>query len=254
MGTLTWIAWADATRFPHGFGEVAAVGPITATIVSPLLGWLIGWGGYPVVYGSLALVAAAALWFPVDFAYLPVVGRRVSDSRTNRLLLVAMFFLTTFGSAVFIFAGATAKALLGLSPLTVSLALSLNALTGVAATRFRARPRTAGAWLLGTAAGAYAVGTLPSITAFFLAMGLWGFAFWMGVPALFRLLAERSWTPSERVGDAQGMMALGRVFGPLIGGAAVGAGRYGRLSLVGALGLAFSSATVAAVEALRARR
>ena len=25
MGTLTWIAWADATRFPRGMGDVAAV-------------------------------------------------------------------------------------------------------------------------------------------------------------------------------------------------------------------------------------
>ena len=32
MGTITWIAWADATRFPRGLGDVAAVAPVTATI------------------------------------------------------------------------------------------------------------------------------------------------------------------------------------------------------------------------------
>jgi DHA1 family inner membrane transport protein len=51
-----------------------------------------------------------------------------------------------------------------------------------------------------------------------IAMPLWGFAFWMGIPGAFSLLAERSAYPEERAGDAQSIMALGRVFGPLIGG------------------------------------
>ncbi len=53
---------------------------------------------------------------------------------------------------------------------------------------------------------------------YLVAMPLWGFAFWMGIPGAFSLLAERSAYPEERAGDAQSIMALGRVFGPLVGG------------------------------------
>ncbi len=49
-------------------------------------------------------------------------------------------------------------------------------------------------------------------------MTFWGFAFWMGVPGAFALLAERSRHPDERAGDAQSVMAAGRVVGPLVGG------------------------------------
>jgi DHA1 family inner membrane transport protein len=52
----------------------------------------------------------------------------------------------------------------------------------------------------------------------------WGFVFFMGVPAAFKLLAERSSFPEERAGDAQAVMALGRVFGPIMGGALLAAG------------------------------
>lgn len=76
MGTITWIAWADATRFPRGMGEVAAEAPLTVAIASPAIGWLITTGGYPLVFGVLASVAAAAMVLPVDFGDLPRVGRK----------------------------------------------------------------------------------------------------------------------------------------------------------------------------------
>jgi hypothetical protein len=48
-------------------------------------------------------------------------------------------------------------------------------------------------------------------------------------------------------------MALGRVVGPLIGGTAVGAGEFARLSVVGALGLGSAAGGISAVELYRAK-
>jgi DHA1 family inner membrane transport protein len=253
MGTLTWISWADATRFSRGIGDVAAVGPVTAAIASPILGWLVSRGGYPWVYGALGVLALGAVALRVDFGDLPRVGRNVSGSRSNRLLLAALVALTAGGSAVFIFSGATAQAVQGLSPLAVSIAYSINAIAGVVATRFHSHPGAAALWLTGTSLSALGIGILANQVAFFVIMAFWGFAFWMGVPAVFRLLAERSLHPNERVGDAQALMALGRVGGPLIGGAALGIGGYAALSAVGAGVIALGCAGVGVVEAYRRR-
>lgn len=252
LGTLTWVAWADATRFARGIGDVAAVGPITAAVASPAFGFLTELGGYHAVYAALAVIALLAMVLPVDFGDLPKIGRRVSGSRSNRVLLAALLLLTAGGSGVFIFSGAAARDLAAMTPGAIAWAFSLNALAGVLATRFQAGPGRAGLWLAGTAAAALATGFISSSVAFYLVMAWWGLAFWMGIPAVFRLLAQRSLEPRERVGDAQSLMALGRVAGPLIGGAAVGASDYVRLSLAGALLIAVAATTVALVERARA--
>ncbi len=149
--------------------------------------------------------------------------------------------------------GATGTALTDLTPSAIAWGLSLNALTGVAATRFQARTGHAGLWLLGTGVAALAMGTVVTEILFYVIMAWWGFAFWMGIPAVFRLLAERSLAPRERVGDAQSLMALGRVVGPLIAGAAVGAGQFARLSVVGASIMFTGALTVMLVEGIRRR-
>lgn len=248
MGTLTWIAWADATRFPRGMGDVAAVAPLTATIATPIIGWLTETGGYPLVFGVLAGLAVLASVLGVDFGDLPRVGRHVSGSRSNVVLLGALLILAVGGSSVFIFSGATALEVQGISPLTVSWALALNALTGVIATRTQARRGTAWIWLVATAASALAIGTVVSAPLFFLALAVWGFAFWMAVPAVLRLITERSIHPSERMGDAQAAMATGRVFGPILGGLALGAGQFTRLSITGASVMGAAALIVAGVE------
>jgi DHA1 family inner membrane transport protein len=114
--------------------------------------------------------------------------------------------------------------------------------------------RTGGLWLTGSALSALVIGLVSSKLVFFAAMAVWGFSFWIGVPAVFRLLAERSLTPAERVGDAQALMAFGRVVGPLIGGTAVGSGSFARLSVVGAVGLGGAACGVSSVELYRARK
>jgi predicted MFS family arabinose efflux permease len=148
MGTITWIAWADATRFTRGLGDVAAVAPVTAAVASPILGALVETGGYPLVFVSVGAVALLAMLLPVDFGDLPRIGRDVSGSRSNRVLLAALAVLSVGGSAVFIFTAAAAQEIHGLSPVAVSWALSLNAIAGVAATRRRARVAAPGNWCL----------------------------------------------------------------------------------------------------------
>jgi DHA1 family inner membrane transport protein len=253
MGILTWIAWADATRYPRGLGDVAAVAPVTATVASPLIGWLVETGGLALVYGSLTGVTILAAVLRVDFGELPRIGRRVSGSRSNRVLLGGLLVLSIGGSSVFIFTGATAGVVHGLSPLTVSWALSLNAITGVAATRLIARRGTAGLWLGVTAASALVVGVVSSSFVFFAAMAVWGFAFWMAIPAVLRMLTERSLHPSERMGDAQAGMASGRVLGPILGGLALGAGQFARLSVTGAAVVMAAGILIGGVEAYRLR-
>lgn len=253
MGILTWIAWADATRFSRGIGEVAAVAPVTAAIASPGIAWLIDRGGYPWAFGALAILATGSLVFRVDFADLPRIGRTVSKSRSNRLLLFALLLLTVGGSAVFVFAAATGTGSVGISPVNVAWALSLNALAGVLGTRIKARPRTAGIWLLGAVIPAFALGNTASPMVYFAAMALWGFSFWVVIPAAFKLLAERSLVPSERIGDAQAVMAVGRVFGPVVGGLAIAGQMYGRLSVVGATVMLVAAAIITGIEIGRIR-
>jgi predicted MFS family arabinose efflux permease len=251
MGTLTWIAWAEATRFPRGMGDVAAVAPVTATIASPIIAWIVETGGFRWVFAALCLAALSATLLPVDFGDLPRIGRSMSGSRSNRMLLAALFILSVGGSSVFIFSGATAEAVQGLSPVTISWALSLNAITGVVATRLQTRRGWAWFWILATATAALTIGTIASAALFFLAMALWGFSFWMAVPAVLKLLADRSLSPSERMGDAQASMAAGRVFGPLVGGFVLGIGSFASLSVVGALVMTVAAAVVGGVEAYR---
>jgi predicted MFS family arabinose efflux permease len=251
MGTLTWIAWAEATRFPRGMGDVAAVAPVTATIASPIIAWIVETGGFRWVFAALCLAALSATLLPVDFGDLPRIGRSMSGSRSNRMLLAALFILSVGGSSVFIFSGATAETVQGLSPVTISWALSLNAITGVVATRLQTRRGWAWFWILATATAALTIGTIASAALFFLAMALWGFSFWMAVPAVLKLLADRSLSPSERMGDAQASMAAGRVFGPLVGGFVLGIGSFASLSVVGALVMTVAAAVVGGVEAYR---
>lgn len=253
LGTLTWIAWADATRFTRGLGDVAAVAPLTAAVVSPLWGWLTQTGGYPWVFGAMALIAAAATLIKVDFGELPRVGRSVSQSHSNRFLLAALLLLSLGGSSVFIFTGAMALELHDLTSVSFSWALSINAITGVIATRLNPRRGFAWVWLVGTAASAFVVGSMMSSGLFFAAMALWGFAFWMAVPEIMRLITERSAHPSERMGDAQAAMAMGRIAGPVMGGLALAAGGFGSLSGTGAVVILLAALVVAIVETHRLR-
>jgi DHA1 family inner membrane transport protein len=188
---------------------------------------------------------------------VPVVDRlrphrtRHAATRAARAILVALCLLTLGGSAVFVYAAAIGQELDGLSTLTVSLLFSANALAGIPSARWTGRRGPAGIWFLMTAACALTIAVSRSGVLFGMAMVGWGFVFFMGVPAAFTLLAARSNFPEERAGDAQAVMALGRVFGPMLGGALYAAGSTTTLGVAAAGVMSIGAALLLYVDRTR---
>ena len=143
---------------------------------------------------------------------------RHRPTRAAAAILVSLTLLTLGGSAAFVFAGAIGLKDVGLAPLALSFVFSANAIAGVPSARYRGARRLSGLWMACTGVAAILVGSLHAPVVFIGALILWGFAYWMSVPGAFSLLVERSAYPDERAGDAQSVMALGRVVGPLLGG------------------------------------
>ena len=251
-GAITWIAWADAMREPRSLTSVSAMGPVIAMVGAPLVSLMATWGDRA-IYGLLAVAT-----IPAVLARLQTEGdvkRRtiVSRSRSNRVLLASLFLLTFFGSSLFVFASVAARATLGLSAVATSWAYSLNAASGLAGARLAARHRRPGWWLASSG---------PAITLsifgghevwFFLGMAWWGFAFWMGLPGVLQMLAARSLAADERAGDAQGLMALGRSVGPLLGGGFTDAGAFSALAVIAGAGVTVAGFTVIGVQEGRER-
>ncbi|MDF1597005.1 MAG: hypothetical protein P1T08_13075 [Acidimicrobiia bacterium] len=251
-GAITWIAWADAMREPRSLTAVSAVGPIVAMVGAPLVSATATWGDRA-IYGLLALST-----LPGAIARLETRGgmtRReaVSRSRSNRVLLAALFLLTFSGSSLFVYASVAARATLGLSAVATSWAFSLNAAAGLAGARLAAHHRRPG-WWLASAGPAVAISIAGGHAAwFFVGMAWWGFAFWMGLPGVLQMLAVRSLAADERAGDAQGVMAMGRSIGPLMGGGFTDAGAFSTLAVIAGIGVSASGIAVIGVQEGRER-
>ncbi len=221
LGLIAWIAWAEVFGDDERIGDVAVIGPIVGTIASPIVAMIIDTTSPDwmfVVLAGLYLVPAMFVHgMSLDAAKRPHRERH-RPTRAAAAILVALCLLTMGGSAAFVFAGAIGLDHVGLSPLVLSFAFSANAIAGVPSARYRGPRRLAGVWMSLTGTSAIVVGTVHAPVAFWIALITWGFAFWMGIPGAFSLLAERSAYPDERAGDAQAIMAAGRVVGPLVGG------------------------------------
>jgi predicted MFS family arabinose efflux permease len=237
LGLAAWIAWQAAFGNADKTGDVAVVGPIVGVVASPVIVLIVQSAGLRWLYVALACVMALPLVFARQ---VPTIDRlrphrtRHSATRAARAILVALGALTLGGSAVFVYAAAIGEELDGLSPLTVSLLFSGNALAGIPSARWTGRRGPAGIWFLATALCALTIAVSRSGILFGIALVGWGFVFFMGVPAAFNLLAARSRFPEERAGDAQAVMALGRVFGPLVGGALYASGSTNALGVAAA--------------------
>lgn len=222
LGLIAWIAWAEVFGDDERVGDVAVIGPIVGTLASPLIAMVIDGGGTDVLFYGLAAVHLVPLLF-VRGTRLSAAARprreRHRPTRAAAAILVVLSLLTFGGSAVFVYVAVIGQDDVGLSPLVVSLAFSANAIAGAPSARYRGERRLPGFWMGMTGVCAVLVGTVHSPVAFWIALPLWGFSFWMGIPGAFSLLAERSRYPDERAGDAQAVMAAGRVIGPLVGGA-----------------------------------
>jgi DHA1 family inner membrane transport protein len=223
LGLIAWIAWAEVFGNNEKTGDVAVIGPIVGTISAPIIAVAIDRSGPDLLFYGLAAIHLVPLFFirttRLDAAARPRTARH-RPTRAAAAILLALGLLTCGGSAVFVFAGVIGQDEVGLSAFAVSLVFSANALASVPSARYRGTRKLPGLWMAVTGAMAVLVGTVTHPAAFWIALPVWGFAFWMGTPGAFSLLAERSRFPAERAGDAQSIMAAGRVIGPLIGGAA----------------------------------
>ncbi len=250
LGLITWVAWSEAASSSGRMRDVAVVGPLTSAVSAPLLGWAADVGGTTLVYFSLAVVAAV----PLLLATQPsseVTERRGPRSRAvpaARAVLVALFAMTAGGSAVFVFAAAIGVAETGLTTTTISFAFSANAIASIPAARWGGGRPLAGLGYVSAGVCALGVAMAPNAWIFFAALMVWGASFWYATPAAHALLASRSRHPQERVGDAQALMAAGRVFGPIIGAVAIEAGSPVVLGLTGGGLMLTAGVVIVAVE------
>jgi predicted MFS family arabinose efflux permease len=227
LGLIAWVAWAEAMGDDERTGDVAVVGPIVGTIASPAIAVMIDHFGAPAWFGMLAVIHLLPLAFIRRTRFNAVTrpkGEHHRPTRAAAAILACLGVMTLGGSSVFIFAAAIGQDEIGLSAFAVSIAFAANSIAGVPSARYRGQRKLAGVWMFVTAACALAVGLVRSPIVYWIALPLWGYAFWMAVPAAFALLAERSRYPNERAGDAQAIMAGGRVVGPVLGGLAWAAG------------------------------
>lgn len=250
-GTMTWLTWSNAMRRKRSMSSIAATGPMTALVAAPLMSIIAGWGDQA-VFAALAIAAvpAAVLW-------APVAGRKrargvISGSRSNRILLASLFGLTFFGSAMFINQTIVARDVHGLSSLAASLAFSFNAAGALLGARLSTRHRRPG-WFLASIGPAMVLTVIGPGWLFYVGMTWWGFAFWMSIPGVLQMLVDRSLEPTERAGDGQGVLALGRAAGPALGGAFVDSGALIALAITSATGIAISGLTVIGVKEGRDR-
>ena len=252
LAVVAWLGWQEVFGDNDRMGDVAVVGPVVGIVGAPLASFLADWSGADAVFIALGIFALLPLVVPHPSSEIsanapPRYGRS-KPIPVTRVILICLGLLTAGGSAVFVFAAALGIDDLGMDPFLVSLAFSGNALVSIPAARYRGARPLAGLWLIGTATMAAIVTTVDVDVIFWAAIVFWGFAFWMGVPGVFKLLSERSAHPADRAGDAQSIMAAGRVVGPLLGAAFIEAGSIELLGITAAAMMTAAALVLVAVE------
>lgn len=248
MGLLTWIAWADSASDDSRRGSIASVGPLTSAVAAPLLAIAVQGGGLDAIYATLAVLCALCLPLPLTVDAAISSGRRPIAARGVIPVLLGMAALTLGGSAVFVFVGVIARDHIGMSNLTLSIALSLNAIAGIPAARYAGRRRFPGVFIMLTGCCAYLLTVAESTVVFFAILIVWGLSFWAAIPETYTLLSERSKHPADRIGDAQAIMAMGRVIGPTFGGALVATGSFSLLGIAAGSVMILGGLTVSYVS------
>ncbi len=225
LGLITWFAWSQAFGSSEKTSDIAVIGPLIGVVAAPVLAVTVERGGLQALFVLLSVLALAPLPWS-GRSVTTVVERSIQQRRTKavpaaKVILWALFAFTLGGSAVFQFVVVLAHDELDMSTSMISLAFSLNALVGIPAARWTLERRGhPGLWMAATGAMACVVSFAWSPWTFAVAIVVWGFTFWMALPGAYAVLAERSAYPEQRAGDAQALMAAGRVVGPLVGGVA----------------------------------
>lgn len=252
-GILVWLGWSNAVRTEGALRNVAAAGPLTMLVASPILAWISTHGGPGAVYLAIAVISIPPVFLPAQFAGYRRKRSRVSPSRSNIVLVAALGMATLSGSALFVY-GAAIGVATGLSAFAVSLAYSANALAGLIAARRPATDRPRSIWFFGIAACAAMVAFGGSPILFVIGLTMWGFCFWMATPTIFRSIAAWSLVPDERVGDAQSSMAVGRALGPALGSFLVVDAVYTGVGAFTVIGLTITGLIVLGVRVYRRDR
>lgn len=249
LGVLTWLAYSQVFGDTERTGDVAVIGPLTGVLAAPLIGVALQAGDDRTVFAILAVLALVPLSSIPQFSVADVRSTGRNKPVPQALVLIVALALMTFGGAgVFVFLGAAAVEQYGMDPFVVSLVFSANAAAGIPAARWRGARRFSGAWFFLPAVFAVVLGFADQQPVYWLLVTIWGFCFWMAIPGVYNLLAERSRYPAERAGDAQAAMAAGRAFGPLAGGVVVGIGGFGALGVAGAAVMLVAAAAMLTVE------
>lgn len=252
LGVIAWLAWREAFGDRRRTNELNVATPLVAIVATPLVAWVTSAVGPGATFALIATASLVPLALPLEpsAVVIDVPSGPSPRVRASVVLLVALTLFTTGGSSVFIFVAVIGSDQLGLSALVVSVAMAANSAAGVVASRLRRPAWTAPAALVGIAALAVTITVTGSAALFLVAVVAWGLLFFVAMPATFDILAGRSAYPEQRAGDAQAVMAIGRVIGPTLGGALVSAGSFTALGWVAAALLAVAAVLVGAVAAV----
>ncbi len=224
LGLITWFAWVQVFGDQKGMADIAVVGPLMGITTGPLIAAFAVRGGATSVFALLGTVAIIPLLFNRGTGATDRVQPRSPRSKpvpAATVLLAALGLFSLGGSAVFSYTVVVGTDEVGLSTGTVAAIFSLNALSGIPAAKWPWRRGIPGPWMALTALCAVAAMSGAGPIVFASTLACWGFGFWMAIPGAFAALAERSANPADRAGDAQAVMAGGRVVGPLAGGAVI---------------------------------
>jgi len=254
MGVTSWMAWSMVFGHEGETSEVSMVGPMVGIVAAPVIAPVVQLGGISATYLMLSLWALV----PLGLAWLlsvpeappvRVEPRRgaatvdgagsIADGGRHRpvpaafVILISLALFSAGGSSVWMFTAVFGEER-GISITVLAWAYSANAVAGVISARWPSERGPAGLWVAATGGLALLVCAYPNATFQLVAMALWGFFFWMGLPAAFTLLAAKSRYPEERAGDAQAYLAAGRVLGPTLGGLTLDYGGATALGFVAA--------------------
>lgn len=220
LGVIAWFAWANAFGKKQQMSKVAVVGPLIGVVSTPAVAFLLSNGSIARLFIVLAVLPVVPLSF---CAGVPPGAQRDRKARqpavTNaKVILCALTAFSLGGSAVFQFGVTIGAQELGLASGATAIGYTANSLISIPAAGWRGKRGIPSPWMAMTAVCAFLLATAFNSVLFFAAIVLWGFSYWMAMPGVFDVLAQASAFPEERAGDAQAMMAVGRVCGPLLGG------------------------------------
>jgi len=244
LGIISWFAWSNAFGRSASMSRVALVGPMIGVLATPAIAVLIDRQGIRVFFVVIAALSAVPLLFSRSVASAGSVERTARHKAlpAARIVLIALTFFSLGGSAVYQFGVTIAANELGLTASATAIAYTLNAIVSIPSAGWRGRRTIPSPWMALTACSAFLVATAFSTPLFFAGVIAWGFFYWMAIPGVFDVLAAASNYPAERAGDAQAMMAIGRLIGPFLGGL--------MLDGPGSLALAFTSCTMMIAAAI----